>query len=268
MAVLLHGDCLEIMKTLPDKSIDLFLCDLPYGCLGPQKKGGGIPREGTDGAFGGCAWDIKIDLTAFWIQVERLMKNEHTPIIHFCNTKFGNELINSKPDWFRYDLVWNKMRGVSFLMANKMPMKSHENIYVFAKKGATYYRKDIEDESKKERRKNQSKLLQGDVYNPQTNRNIPLHEGNDTPAGLRCALSVIDVYNNANKKGKHPTQKPDDMYSWLIERYSKEGDTILDPTAGSFTSVFTAERMNRKAIGIEKDDAFYEKAKQNITEEQ
>jgi site-specific DNA-methyltransferase (adenine-specific) len=256
------------MKTLPDKSIDLFLCDLPYGCLGPQKKGGGIPREGTDGAFGGCAWDIKIDLTAFWIQVERLMKNEHTPIIHFCNTKFGNELINSKPDWFRYDLVWNKMRGVSFLMANKMPMKSHENIYVFAKKGATYYRKDIEDESKKERRKNQSKLLQGDVYNPQTNRNIPLHEGNDTPAGLRCALSVIDVYNNANKKGKHPTQKPDDMYSWLIERYSKEGDTILDPTAGSFASVFTAERMNRKAIGIEKDDAFYEKAKQNITEEQ
>ena len=268
MAVLLHGDCLEIMKTLPDKSIDLFLCDLPYGCLGPQKKGGGIPREGTDGAFGGCAWDIKIDLTAFWIQVERLMKNEHTPIIHFCNTKFGNELINSKPDWFRYDLVWNKMRGVSFLMANKMPMKSHENIYVFAKKGATYYRKDIEDESKKERRKNQSKLLQGDVYNPQTNRNIPLHEGNDTPAGLRCALSVIDVYNNANKKGKHPTQKPDDLYSWLIDRYSKEGDTILDPTAGSFASVFTAERMNRKAIGIEKDDAFYEKAKQNITEEQ
>jgi DNA modification methylase len=256
------------MKTLPDKSIDLFLCDLPYGCLtnkrGTRETGWGREGESKKIENMGCAWDIKIDLTEFWIQVERLMKDDHTPILHFCNTRFGHDLINSKPDWFRYDLVWNKMRGVGFLNANKMPMRSHENIYVFAKKGATYYRKDIEDESKKERKKNRSKALNGNVYNAGER----LVEGNDTPAGLRCALSVIDGYNNANKKGKHPTQKPDDLYSWLIDRYSKEGDTILDPTAGSFASVFTAERMNRKAIGIEKDDAFYEKAKQNITEEQ
>ena len=77
--------------------------------------------------------------------------------------------------------------------------------------------------------------------------------------GRRCVKSVIDV-NSTTKKGNHPTQKPNDLYKWLIERYSKEGDTILDPTAGSFASVFTAVEMGRKAIGIEKDKAFYEKA--------
>jgi site-specific DNA-methyltransferase (adenine-specific) len=262
MAMLLHGDCLEIMKTLPDKSIDLFVCDLPYGCLGPQKKGGGIPREGTDGAFGGCAWDIPINLAEFWIQVERLMKDEHTPIIHFCNTRFGYDLINSKPDWFRYDLVWNKMRGVSFLLANKMPMKSHENIYVFAKKGATYYRKDIEGDFKGT--SGGTGNVGGSVYGCADATRTKAIKREGTREGRRCVKSIIDVNGKATK-GNHPTQKPAELYEWLLERYSKEGDTILDPTAGSFTSVFTAERMNRKAIGIEKDDGFYEKAKSRFS---
>jgi DNA modification methylase len=213
-----------MMKTLPDKSIDLFVCDLPYGCLEPKRKRTEeYLKETKHSHTGGCAWDIPIDLTEFWVQVERLMKDDHTPIIHFCNTRFGYDLIKSKEAWFRYDLVWNKMRGVSFLQANKMPMKSHENIYVFAKKGARYNRIDM--------------------------------------IGC-CVKSVITI---ANKKGKgnHPTQKPEDLYQWLIERYSKEGDTILDPTAGSFTSVFTAHKLNRNAIGIEKDDVFYEKALTN-----
>ncbi len=256
--VLLHGDCLEVMKTLPDKSIDLFLCDLPYGCLGPQKKGGGVPREGTDGAFGGCPWDIPINLAEFWIQVERLMKDDHTPILHFCNAKFGNDLINSKPTWFRYDLVWEKTNGVGFLLANKMPMRSHETIYVFAKKGATYYRKDITGDfpAGGDGRSRSS-------YMPSLN---VLPNLNTTEAGRRCVKSVITM---ANKKGKgnHPTQKPDDLYAFLIERYSKEGDTILDPTAGSFASVFTATRMNRKAIGIEKDKTFYDKASSHFENE-
>lgn len=270
--LLLNGDCLELMKTLPDKSIDLFLCDLPYGCLtggGGQEKHRRRFANGKDtgtlitqkeGVIAGCSWDVKIDLTQFWEQVNRLMKDDHTPIIHFCNARFGFELYNSKPDWFRYDLVWNKMRGVSFLSANKQPMRSHELIYVFAKKGARYYRTDENDETKKARKKDQTKLLNGDVYNPQTNRNTPLTEGNDTPAGKRCSLSVVNMYSNASKQGKHPTQKPADLYEWLITRYSKEGDTILDPTAGSFTSVFTAEKLKRKGIGMEKNTEFYNKA--------
>jgi DNA modification methylase len=200
-------------------------------------------------------------LEAFWIQVERLMKDDHTPILHFCNTRFGYDLIKSKEKWFRYDLVWNKNRGVSFLLANKMPMKSHENIYVFAKKGATYYRKDIEVEGKTGYTTNQLKVNPENIYGIE-NR-LPRSQ----PDGTRCVLSVIDSYWCPLGRANHPTQKPADLYEWLIERYSKEGDTILDPTAGSFTSVFTATRMNRNAIGIEKDDAFYDKASSSLTTE-
>lgn len=247
---LIHGDCLEEMKRLPDRSIDLFLCDLPYGCLGPQKKGGGIPREDTDGAFGGCAWDIPIDLEKFWEQVERLMKDDHTPIIHFCNTKFGYELIKSKEKWFRYDLVWDKGNGVGFLLANKMPMRSHENIYVFAKKGARYNRIDIEGDFPNT---NQGGSTQTNVYNV-----VPGHRTSNE--GRRCVKSVLE-FSNKKGKGNHPTQKPDDLYKWLIERYSNPGDTILDPTAGSFSSCKVAADCGRQAIGIEKDDKFYQKAK-------
>lgn len=250
---LLHGDCLELMKTLPDKSIDLFLCDLPYGCLtggaGKEKA-----KRGEDNVIGGCAWDVKIDLAQFWVQVKRLMKDDHTPILHFCNARFGFDLYNSNPDWFRYDLVWNKMRGVGFLNANKQPMRSHENIYVFAKKGATYYRKDVEGDFKEWKRNKEDTNVGIYGAKKMINRNETGGEGK------RCALSVVDASSTA-KKGKHPTQKPDDLYSFLIERYSKEGDTILDPTAGSFASCFTANTLGRNAIGIEMNDTFYEKAK-------
>lgn len=248
------------MKTLPDKSIDLFLCDLPYGCLTNKPHADGSEGKSKGGkkytATTGCAWDIPINLTEFWIQVERLMKDEHTPIIHFCNTRFGYELIKSKEAWFRYDLVWSKSKGVGFLLANKQPLRSHENIYVFSKKGATYYRKDIEGDFKKAGGGRHNKADSTGLYGTIVSTPAPENEGK------RCVKSVIDI-SSITRKNQHPTQKPDDMYTWLIERYSKEGDTILDPTAGSFTSVFTAHKLNRNAIGIEKDDAFYQKALTN-----
>jgi site-specific DNA-methyltransferase (adenine-specific) len=244
------------MKTLPDKSIDLFLCDLPYGCLGPQKKGGGVPRENTDGAFGGSNWDIPINLTEFWVQVERLMKDDHTPIIHFCNTRFGYELIKSKEDWFRYDLIYEKTLAVGFLLANKMPLRSHENMYIFAKKGARYNRIDIEGDFKKNGGSRHYKTDSTGLYGTILSTEAPNNEGR------RCVKSVITIQNKKGK-GQHPTQKPVELYQWLIERYSNEGDTVLDPTAGSFTSVFTAHKLNRNAIGIEKEDRFYQKALTN-----
>jgi site-specific DNA-methyltransferase (adenine-specific) len=258
MATLLHGDCLEVMKTLPDKSVDLFLCDLPYGCLTNKSHADGTEGKSKGGknftATTGCAWDIPLDLPRFWEQVKRLCKDDHTPVLMFCSTKFGFELYNSNPDWFRYDLVWNKMRGVSFLSANKMPMRSHEMIYVFSKKGATYYRTDMKGDFKKFVRSGKGADRTAVQYGiKQTNEGH--REGGD---GTRCVLSVVDV--GTAKKGTHPTQKPDDLYAWLITRYSKEGDTVLDPTAGSFASVFTAQRLNRKGIGIEQDKAFYDKA--------
>ena len=260
---LLHGDCLELMKTLPDKSIDLFVCDLPYGCLADNRKKQPDIRRADNGKtlpkmnerITGCAWDIPIDLNAFWVQVKRLCKDDHTPVLMFCSTKFGFELYNSNPDWFRYDLVWNKKRGVSFLSANKMPMRSHEMIYVFSKKGATYYRKDVEGDFPKWKLTGKGADRTAVQYNiKQTNEGT--REGGE---GKRCVLSVID---NATSgvRGGHPTQKPDDLYEWLITRYSKEGDTILDATAGSFASCFTAQKLGRNAIGMELNEDYYNKA--------
>ena len=229
MATLLLGDCLTHLKALPDKSVDCFVCDLPYGQLG----GGGISsytgekankyknNKGT--TILGCAWDVKIDLVEFWKQVKRLCKDDHTPVLMFCNTKFGNELINSNTEWFRYDLVWNKERGGSFLLANRQPMRSHEMIYIFSKKGAYYKRIDNETGTKK------------------------------------CPLSVINE-SYSGGKGTHPTEKPTALYKWLLERYCPAGGTLLDPTAGSFNCIQVAKELGLKGIGIEKDAGFFWKA--------
>jgi site-specific DNA-methyltransferase (adenine-specific) len=228
---LLHGDCLELMKTLPDKCIDLFICDLPY--------------ESTC-----CSWDKQIDLVLFWEQIERLMKNDNVPIIHFCNARFGFELYNSNPNWFRYQLVWDKTFGVDFLNANRQPLRSHENIHVFAKKSATYYRKDIEGDFKNTNVGSRPKTFH-------TCKDFGYKE-KQSNEGKRCVKSVFQF---ANKKGKgnHPTQKPLDLYKFLIERYSKEGDTVLDPSAGSFTSALACKELNRNYIGIEMNEEFYKK---------
>jgi len=250
-----HGDCLELMKTLPDKSIDLFVCDLPYGCLTQEKGATPFGRNTKGPSNSGCAWDIPIDLAAFWVQVKRLCKNDHTPVLMFCTTKFGVELIKSNEDWFRYDLVWSKGNGTGFLMANKMPMRSHEMIYVFSKKGSNYTRIDVEVEGAKAW--DHKSTSNRSVYNGGKSLPSGTFKGGN---GVRCVKSVIEI-SNKKGKGKHPTQKPDDLYEWLITRYSKEGDTILDPTAGSFASCFTAQKLGRNAIGMEMDKGFYDKAK-------
>lgn len=271
MALLLHGDCLNQMKTLTDKSVDCFICDLPYGCLSANR-GGKRVGELTDPSNPNsnivvvnkpCGWDIKIDLVEFWKQVKRLARNDHTPVLMFCTTKFGAELIASNPDWFRYDLVWAKSNGVGFLSANKQPLRSHELIYVFAKKGAYYKRVDITGDFPGTSPSGTGNAG-GKVYplhkrSSTSNTHPRVADAGATREGIRCVKSVIEI---ANKKGKgnHPTAKPCDLYKWLLERYCPPGGTMLDPTAGSFNSVFTATEMGIHAIGIEKDDAFFWKA--------
>jgi DNA modification methylase len=261
-----NGDCLEVMKTLPDKSIDLFVCDLPYGCLdgGGGKEKAKRKEKGSTGLFAGCGWDIKIDLPKFWEQVKRLVKNDHTPVLMFCNTRFGAELIASNPDWFRYDLVWAKTNGVGFLLANKQPLRSHELIYVFSKKGAFYKRIDIKGDFPCSVGGGTGNVGKNVYIKSNTfNGARPLTNISKDNTGRRCVKSVIEI---ANKKGKgnHPTQKPKDLYKWLIERYSNEGDTVLDPTAGSFNSVAIAHELKRKAIGIEMNKAFFDKFNDSV----
>ena len=266
MPLLLQGDCLEVMRDLSDHSVDCFICDLPYGCLSGRPKDSseryinGVPT-GTflDNQFSGCSWDIKIDLVAFWVQVKRLARDDKTPVLMFCNTKFGNDLINSNPSWFRYDLVWDKGRGVSFLLANKMPMKSHEMIYVFAKKGAFYKRKD-EDVANKPAHilKDRSSTLNPDTTSQAFTPGSGILKSN-MPANKACSLSILKI-GNTHKRGEHPTEKPLALYKWLLERFCPPGGTVLDPTAGSFNAIIAAEQLGMEGIGIEKDETFFEKA--------
>jgi site-specific DNA-methyltransferase (adenine-specific) len=262
MELSLHnGDCLEIMKEIPDASIDLIICDLPYGCLA------GVTRNEKQHALGqgqtyikdgketfGCSWDIKIDLDAFWKQVRRIRRSDHSPTIHFCTTKFGYDLIKSNPDEFRYDLVWSKSNAVGFLSANKKPMSSHEMIYIFSKAGSYYERIDIEGDFPAGGGGRSSVSFLPIAEMPNTSKTV---------AGKRCVKSVIEIANKKTKGG-HPTQKPEALYRFLIERYCPTGGMVLDPTFGSGNSVFTAFAMGRSAIGIEKDETFFKKAEERL----
>jgi len=261
---LYNGDCLTVMKDLSANSIDLIICDLPYGCLANDRKGKRVgPLKDPNNLNSNivienkpCAWDIPIDLEAFWKEVKRIRRNEHSPCIHFCTTKFGFELYNSNPSEFRYDLVWDKQRGVSFLSANKMPMRSHEMVYVFSKAGAYYNRVDISGDFPAWEKEPNS-IRKGQVYTNEIKRTTSSGE-----AGKRCPLSVIDIKQKASyqMKGGHPTEKPVELYKWLIERYSPKGGTVLDPTFGSCNSGQTSWDLDRSYIGIEKDKKFYDKA--------
>ena len=255
MFQLFNADCLTKMKDLSANSVDLIICDLPYGCLaGGDAIGKGKERKIASGLTG-CSWDIPLNLEAFWKEVKRVRRNEHTPVIHFCTTKFGYDLIKSNEKEFRYDLVWDKGRGVSFLSANKMPLRSHEMVYIFSKAGAYYNRVDISGnfpEGGGGARKNAS--VYGRVGEPHI-----------TAAGRRCVKSVIG-HPSKIKSGSHPTEKPLELYKFLIERYCPPGGTVLDPTFGSGNSGLAAQALKRNYIGIEKDKAFFEKFKSKIDE--
>lgn len=262
--MLFNDDCLEKMKDISSNSVDLVICDLPFGCLTNKNHADGTPGESKGGknytAQTGCSWDVKIDLEKFWEQVRRIRKDDHTPCLHFCTTKYGFELWESNKKEFRYDLVWDKGRGVSFLSANKMPMRSHEMIYVFSKAGAYYNRVDISGDFLPWVGSYSSSKVYG--------LEKPDKEGykKNQGKGKRCVLSVINPMK-ITKHGNHPTEKPIHLYKFLIERYCPVGGTVLDPTFGSGNSGLAAKELGRNYIGIEKDKGFFEKAKKLLQPE-
>lgn len=256
---LYHGDCLQILKDISSNSVDLIICDLPFGCLGADRRSAKVKAQTANGGtYGDCSWDVKLDLNAFWTEIRRIRRNDHSPCLHFTTTKYGFELWESNKKEFRYDLVWDKGRGVSFLSANKMPMRSHEMIYVFSKAGSYYNRVDISGDFPKSIRKNPTKTIQGQI--------LPNTLQDNT--GKRCVLSVIysDGYQT-RKQGQHPTEKPVELYKFLIERYCPAGGTVLDPTFGSGNSGLACKELGRNYIGIEKDETFFQKAKSKLLPE-
>ena len=223
---LLNGDCLKLLNEIDDNSVDLVLCDLPYGQTS-------------------CKWDCKIDLVEMWKQFKRIRKDKHTPFFFTCSTRFGYELIKSNEKWFRYDLVWEKSAAVGFLCAKKMPMRKHEMIYVFYENLPLY---DISSHN--------HKFLK---VTPPTSNDLYGY----TLGGVKQKYDPPlpkSVLQFKSERGKHNTQKPTTMMEWIFKYYSKEGDTILDPTMGSGSMGVACKSMNREFIGIEMDEEIYKVA--------
>lgn len=230
-----RGDCLEIMKDIPDKSIDMILCDLPYGTTRNK-------------------WDSVIPLDKLWEQYNRIIK-EGGAIVLFSQMPFTAELIHSNLKYFRYEWIWEKDNGTGFLNAKKMPLKIHENILVFYKKTPTYnpqMRKGFKPYKCKQGRHSSN-------YGAYEQGHITESNGERYP---------IDIIKFKKDSGLHPTQKPVALLEYLIKTYTNENDVILDNCMGSGSCGVAAINTGRSFIGIEVDEKYFEIAKERIDKEE
>lgn len=220
-----EGDCLEIMKQLPDNSIDMVLCDLPYGTT--QNK-----------------WDSIIPLDELWHQYRRIVK-DNGAIVLTSQGMFTAELMISNPKMFRYKWVWEKSKSTNFLNAKKQPLRKHEDVCVFYKKQPVYHPQMIEGEPyDKGVRKNQLSGSYGDF--------LPVHVHSD---GKRYPTDIV-YFKTAESEGKvfHPTQKPVELGRYFVRTYTNPGDVVLDNTSGSGSFLVSALLEGRNFIGIEKNE--------------
>jgi site-specific DNA-methyltransferase (adenine-specific) len=224
-----NQDCLEGMKYIDDKSIDMILCDLPYGITA-------------------CKWDSIIPFEPLWEHYERIIK-DNGAIVLFASQPFTTVLINSNIKRFRYSWIWEKEQGVNFLMAKKQPLKVHEDICVFSKK-QTVYNPQMTEGKPYISGKGDSGEVTGRVKKVQTKNN-----------GTRYPRSVIQF---KRETGLHPTQKPVELCEYLIKTYTNEGETVLDNCMGSGTTAIAAINTNRNYIGFELDNTYYQKACERI----
>ena len=239
-----NDDCFNIFPKIEDKSINLFLLDLPYA----NKKFGNCTA---------CAWDTPIDLDKMWIEIKRTMKPNGI-IVFFCNTKFGCCLINSNPKWFKYDLIWEKSRKVGFLSANKQPLRKHENIYIFKDKGGTYNPQKTEGKPYIFLRQNAG------IYS-ETIENIPtINKGDRHPTSILPEFETTILKFNNPHKTVHRTQKPVDLLEWLIKTYSNEGDLVMDFCMGSGSCGVACMNTKRKFIGVERDEDIFKLAEKRL----
>jgi DNA modification methylase len=243
---MINGDCIDEMKKLSKGSVDFLFCDLPYM---------GIDNKTSEVA---CEWNTPINLIDLWKEINRITKPT-TPCFFTCSTKFGVALINSNPKNFRYDIVWIKSSPCGHLNARKMPMKKHEMIYVFYRK-LPYY--DLSSHKFKYKDENcvLEKTKEG-VYGKEKAKYRYYNDDGTSASGIRydppLPNSILQI---KSEKGAHNTQKPIELITWLLKYYSKEGDLVLDPTAGSFSTAIACLDMKRNFIGYERDVKIYNKA--------
>ena len=241
---LMHGDCLEEMKKIPDGSVDMILADLPYGV--------------TDNK-----WDFRIPLDVLWEQYERIITNNGV-ILLFGTEPFSSFLRMSNIRRFKYDWIWEKPSGLGFQHARNMPLKRHEIISVFSKapighksllgdRRMKYFPQGVNEHLGK---KVVDFRIHGNCLGPRPNQ-----IGREYEASGNYPVSVLKFKRDA---GLHPTQKPVALLEYLIKTYTNEGETVLDNVMGSGSTGVAAVNTGRKFIGIELDKKFYETAKNRI----
>ncbi len=224
----IEGDCLDVMVGIPDKSVDMILCDLPYGTTQNQ-------------------WDSVIPLDELWEQYERIIKDKGV-IVLTSQGIFTAKLILSNEKLFRYKIVWEKSKPTNFLNAKKQPLRAHEDICIFYK-------------NHKNQPTYNPQMSSGTPYNKGTRKNQHSGSyGNFDPVvvksdGQRYPLDVV-YFKTAESEGRiyHPTQKPVELARYLIRTYTNEGDTVLDNTCGSGSFLVAAVLEKRSFIGVEKNE--------------
>lgn len=240
-AVTLHcGDCLEVMQEIPDGSVDMVLCDLPYGTTA-------------------CKWDSVIPFEPLWEAYRRVTK-PNAAIVLTASQPFTSALVMSNAGWFKYDICWRKSNVSGFLNAKRMPLRQHEDILVFCGGRLLYNPQFFAKPSVRAAQKTVGASGAYGDYKEGVFRSIPNETG--------YPRSVIDFSTayHAREAGLHPTQKPVALMEYLIRTYTNEGDTVLDNTMGSGTTGVACMRTGRNFIGIERDPTYFAIAEKRIKE--
>lgn len=247
---LFKGDCLEIMdKLIKDGvKVDLILCDPPYGTTN-------------------CKWDSVIPLDEMWARLKLLRRNDNTPIILFNSEPFGSVLRVSNLKEYKFDWIWDKKSAGNVLVAKYQPLKNTENISVFSKAKCNYY--PIFEYGHKDRTKEKPTSKKTDLFSGIKSGEF-IHTDKNKPADARYPKNIIEVSKQSseccNSKALHPTQKPIELLEYLIKTHSKENDIVLDFTMGSGSTGVACLNTNRRFIGIELDDKYFDIACNRISE--
>ena len=256
MVNLMHGNCLELMKDIPDSSVDCIMCDLPYGTTQ-------------------CSWDSILPLDLLWEQYIRVSK-DNCPIVLFGSQPFTSTLICSNLKMFREEVVWLKNKAGSGFLNGKRHTKVHENIVVFSKTGDFTFNPQmwrIEDKDFITHRKTFCEYTSGNsIYSPIT-RVRQVDTGERNPISIVSYAVPINPANSKTYSGDidvryHPTQKPILLLEYLVKTYSNTGDTVLDNCMGSGTTGVACVRTGRNFIGIELYDSYFDIAKKRIEKEE
>lgn len=237
---LLQGDCLELMKEIPDKSIDMILCDLPYGTTT-------------------CKWDTVIPLEKIWVGYKRIIK-DNGAIVLFGLNPFSANLIMSNPKMYRYTWIWQKSNVVGFFNAKKMPLRTYEEIMVFYKKLPTYNPQFTQGKPYISRRTGQHAFFRP-PYSETTQRLDTISDGRRYPKD-------IIQFSNSSERSDHPTQKPVALLEYLIKTYTNPGELVLDNCMGSGSTGVACVKTGREFIGMELDEKYYNRAVERINEAQ